>query len=138
MTRATASRPSPSEISWGISTLTGIVRSMMPWSACLKTGRIVKFLLRCTVTMVLWTVIHRLPCVIRKHVYLKLLVISFKISKRTQCHLPGTLTIQKKSQLFCLQPFQTSWSMEPRVFLLVMRQISRPITLLKSSMRWSI
>ena len=26
----------------GISTLTGIVLSMMPWSACLKTGRIVR------------------------------------------------------------------------------------------------
>ena len=137
MTRVTASRPSLSEISWGISTLTGIVRSMMPWSACLKTGRIVRFLLRCTVTMVPWTVIHRLPCVIRKPVYLKLLDISFKISKRTQYHLPGTLTIQKKSQLFCLQPFQTSWSMGLQGSQLVMRRIFRPITLLRSSMRWS-
>ena len=121
----------------GISTLTGIVLFMMPWSVCLRTGRIVRFLLRCTVTMVLWTVIHRRPCVIRRPACLKLLVISFKISKRTQCHLPGTLTIQKKSQLFCLQLFQTSWSMGQQGFQLVTRLIFHHITLLKSSMRWS-
>ena len=131
MTRATASLPSLSEISWGISTLTGIVPSMMPWSVCLKTGRIVRFLSKCTETMVPWMGIHRQPCVIPKPVYLKLLVISFKISKRTQCHLPGTLMIQKKSQPFCLQPFQTYWSMGPQGFQLVTRQIFRPITLLK-------
>lgn len=51
--------------------------------------------------------------------------------------LPGTLTIQKKSQLFCLQPFQTSWSMGLQGSQLVMRRIFRPITLLRSSMRWS-
>ena len=138
MTRATASRPSLSEISWGISTLTGIVRSMMPWSACLKTGRIVRFLLRCTVTMVLWTVIHQRLCVIPKRVCLKSQVIFCKISKRIQCHLPGTLTIQKKSQLFCLPLFQISWSMGQQGFQLVTRQIFRHTTLLKSSMRWSI
>ena len=137
MTRATASLPSLSVISWGISTLTGTVLSMMPWFACLKTGRTARSLLKCTVTMVPWMGIHQQPCVIRKLVCLKLLAIFCKISKRTQCHLPGTLTIQKKSQLFCLQPFQTSWSMGLQGFQLVMRQIFRPITLLKSSMRWS-
>ncbi len=50
--------------------------------------------------MVPWTVIHRQPCVIPRRVYLKLLDIFCKISKRIQCHLPGTLTIQKKSQRF--------------------------------------
>ena len=137
MIRATGNLPSLSEISWGISTLTGIFPSMMPWSACLKIGKTVKSLSKCTVTMVQWTVIHRLPCVILKPVYLKLLVISFKISKRTQFRLPGTLMIQKKSQLFCLQPFQTFWSMGLQGFQLVTRQIFRLITLLKSSMLWS-
>ena len=137
MTRATASLPSLSVISWGISTLTGTVLSMMPWSACLKTGRTVRSLLKCTETMVPWTVIHQRPCVIPRHVYLKLQAIFCKISKRIQCHLPGTLTIQKKSQLFCRQPFQTSWSMELQGFQLVTRQIFRHTTLLKSSMLWS-
>ena len=138
MTRVTVSLPSLSVISWGISTLTGTVPSMMPWSACLRTGRTVRSLWKCTETMVPWTVIHQQPCVIRKPVYLKLLVISFKISKRTPYHLPGTLTIQKKSQLFYQQPFQTFWSMGLQGFQLVTRQIFRHITLLKSSMRWSI
>ena len=134
MTRATASLPSLSVISWGISTLTGTVPFMMPWSACLKTGRTARSLWKCTETMVLWTVIHQQPCVIPKHVCLKLRVIFCKISKRTQYHLPGTLTIQKKSQLFCRQPFQTYWSMELQGFQLVTRQIFRHIILLKSSM----
>ena len=137
MTRATASLPSLSVISWGISTLTGTVLSMMPWSACLKTGRTVRFLWKCTETMVPWTVIHQRPCVIPRRACLKLRVIFCKISKRTQCHLPGTLTIQKKSQRFCRQPFQTSWSMELQGFQLVTQQIFRHTTLLKSSMLWS-
>ena len=138
MTRATASQPSLSEISWGISTLTGIVRSMMPWSACLKTGRIVRFLLRCTVTMVLWTVIHQRLCVIPRHACQRLLGTFFKISIKTLFLGLGTLMIQRRNQPFYLQPFQTFWSMVRQGFLRVMLQTFRPITLLKSSMRWSI
>ena len=137
MTRATASLPSLSGTSWGIFTLTGTVLSMMPWSVCLKTGRTARSLLKCTETMVPWTGIHRQPCVIRKLVCLKLLAIFCKISKRIQCHLPGTLMIQKKSQLFCQQHFQTSWSMELQGFRLVTRQIFHHTTLLKSLMPWS-
>ena len=137
MTRATASLPSLSEISWGISTLTGTVPSMMPWSACLKTGRTARSLWKCTETMVPWMGIHQRPCVIPKRVCLKLQAISCKISKRTQCHLPGTLMIRKKSQRFCLPLFQISWSMGLQGFQLVTRQIFRHTTLQKSSMLWS-
>ena len=137
MTRDTASLPSLLEISWGISTLMGILLSMMPWSACLKTGRIVRSLLKCTETMVPWTGIHLQPCVIRKRVCLKLLAIFCKISKRILCHLPGTLTIRKKNQRFYLPLFQISWSMGQQGFQLVTRQIFRHTTLLKSSMPWS-
>ena len=137
MTRATASLPSLSVISWGISTLTGTVPSMMLWSACLRTGRTVRSLWKCMETMVPWTVIHQRPCVIRKRVCLKSLVIFCKISKRTQCRLPGTLTIQKKSQLFCRPLFQIFWSMGLQGFQQVTRQIFRHTTLLKSLMQWS-
>ena len=137
MTRATVSLPSLSGTSWGIFTLTGTFPSMMPWSACLRTVRTVRSLWKCMETMVPWTVIRQRPCVIPRRVCLKLLAIFCKISKRTQCHLPGTLTIQKKSQLFCRQPFQTSWSMELQGFQLVTRQIFRHIISLKSSMLWS-
>ena len=45
---------------------------------------------------------------------------------------------KKKSQLFCRQPFQTSWSMGQQGFQLVTRQTFRHTTLLKSLMPWSI
>ena len=137
MTRVTVSLPSLSVISWGISTLTGTVPSMMPWSACLRTGRTVRSLWKCTETMVPWTVIHQQPCVIPKRACLKLRAISCKISKRTQYHLPGTLTIRKKSQRFYLPLFQISWSMGQQGFRLVTRLIFRHTILLKSLMLWS-
>ena len=52
--------------------------------------------------------------------------------------MPGTLTIQKKSQRFCLPLFQISWSMGQQGFRLVTRLIFHHITLLKSLMPWSI
>ena len=43
----------------------------------------------------------------------------------------------EKEPTVCRQPFQTSWSMELQGFQLVMQQIFRHTTLLKSSMPWS-
>ena len=43
LTRATVNRLSLSGISWGISTHTGILPSMMPWFVCLRIGKIVRF-----------------------------------------------------------------------------------------------
>ena len=121
----------------GISTLTGIVRSMMPWSACLKTGRIVRFLLRCTVTMVPWTVIHRLPCVIRKPVYLKLLDISLQDIEKNTVPFAWNFDDTEKEPTVLPAAF-------PNLLVNGATGISAgyatdipPTTLLKSSMLWS-
>ena len=56
------------------------------------------------------------------------------IEKR-QFLLLGTLTIPRKNQRFCQQPFQTSWSMVRLGFRLVMPQIFHRIIWLRSLMR---
>ena len=68
----------------GISTHTVTVLSMMPWFVCHRTGKIVRFWLKCTVITVLWTEIRLRLCVILRHVCLKLLAIFFRISRRRQ------------------------------------------------------
>ena len=122
MTRAIVNLPSRWVTSWVISTPMVTVPFMMPWCVCLRTGRIVKSWLRCTVTMVLWTVIHQRPCVIQRHACQRLLAIFFKISIKTPFLGLGTLTIQRRNRPFYLQLFQTSWLMVLQGFLLVMQQ----------------
>ena len=123
MTRATASQPSLSGTSWGISIPTVTAPSTMPWSACLRTGKTVRFSLRCTEIMAPWTVIHRRLCVILRHACLRWLAIFCRISRKIPFLLLGTLTIPRRSRLFCQQPFLIFWSMEQLGFLLVMRRI---------------
>ena len=123
MTRATASRPSQSGTSWGISTPTVTAPSTMPWSVCLRTGKTVRFSLRCTGTMVPWTVIHRRLCVILRRDCLRWLAIFCRISRKIPFLLLGTLTIPRRSRLFCRQPFLIFWLMEQLGFPLVMRRI---------------
>ena len=48
-----------------------------------------------------------------------------KISKRTQCHLPGTLTIQKRANCFACRFSKSLSHRGNRGFQLVMRQIFR-------------
>ena len=138
MTRAIVNLPSRWVTLWVISTPMVTVPFMMPWSVCLRTGRIVKSWLRCTVTTVLWTVIHQRPCVIQRHACQRLLATFFKISIKTPFLGLGTLMIQRRNQLFYLQPFQTSWSMVLQGFLLVMPQTFHRIIWQKSSMPLSI
>ena len=119
MTKAIVSLPSRWVTLWVIFTHMAIVPFMTPWSVCLRTGRIVKSWLRCTVITVLWTVIHQRLCVIQRHACQRLRAIFFKISIKTQSHGLGTLMIQRRNQPFYLLPFQISWLMGLRGFLLV-------------------
>ena len=134
MTRAIVNLPSRWVTSWVISTPMVTVPFMMPWSVCLRIGRIVKSWLRCTVTTVLWTVIHQRPCVIQRHACQRLRATFFKISIKTPFLGLGTLTIQRRNQPFYLQPFQTFWSMVRQGFLLVMPQTFHRIIWQRSSM----
>ncbi|RSK23079.1 hypothetical protein D8834_03655 [Streptococcus oralis] len=127
LTRATVSRPSLSVTSWGIFTHTGILLSMMLWFVCLRTGKTVRFWLKCTVITVPWTGIHLLLCVIQRLVCLRLQATFFKISRKRPFLLHGTLTIPRKSRQSCQQHFQTSWSMVRLGFRLVMPQTFLPI-----------
>ena len=122
MTRAIVNLPSRWVTLWVISTPMVTVPFMMPWSVCPRIGRIVKSWLRCTVTTVLWTVIHQRPCVIQRHACQRLRATFFKISIKTQSHGLGILMIQRRNQPFYLPPFQTSWLMGLQGFLLVMPQ----------------
>ena len=119
MTKAIVNLPSRWVTLWVISTPMVTALFTMPWSVCLRTGRIVKSWLRCTVTTVLWTVIHQRLCVIQRHACQKSLATFFKTSIKTQSHGLGTLMIQRRNQPFYLLPFQTYWSMVLRGFLLV-------------------
>ena len=134
MIRAIVNLPSRWGTLWVIFTHMAIVPFMMPWFVCLRIGRIVKSWLRCTVTTVLWTVIHQQPCVIQRHACQRLRATFFKISIKTQSHGLGTLMIQRRNQQSYLQPFQTSWSMVRQGFLLVMRLTFHRIICQKSSM----
>ena len=134
MIRAIVNLPSRWGTLWVIFTHMEIVLFMTPWSVCPRTGRIVKSWLRCTVTTVLWTVIHQRPCVIQRHACQRLLATFFKILIKTQSLGLGTLMIQRRNQLFYLQPFQTSWLMGLQGFLLVMPQTFHRIICQKSSM----
>ena len=138
MTRATASQPSQLGTSWGISTLTVTAPSTMPWFACLRTGKTVRFSLRCTGTMAQWTVIPQRLCVILRRACLKWLAIFCRISRKIPFLLLGTLTILRRSLLFCRQPFLIFWSMEQLGFPQVMRRTFHPIILPKSLTRSSI
>ena len=122
MTRAIVNLPSRWVTLWVISTPMVTAPFTMPWSVCLRTGRIVKSWLRCTVITVLWTVIHQRLCVIQRHACQRLRAIFFKILIKIQSHGLGTLMIQRRNQPFYLLLFQTFWSMVLRGFLLVMRQ----------------
>ena len=134
MTKAIVSLPSRWVTLWVIFTHMAIVPFMTPWSVCLRTGRIVKSWLRCTVTTVLWMVIHQRPCVIQKHACQRLRATFFKILIKIQSHGLGTLMIQRRNQPFYLQPFQTSWLMGLQGFLLVMPQTFHRTICQKSSM----
>ena len=123
MTRATASLPSQSGTSWGIFTPTVTAPSTTPWFVCLRTGKTVRFSLRCTVTTVLWTAIHRRLCVILRRGFLRWLVIFCRILRKILFLLLGTLTILRRSRLFCRRHFLIFWSMEQLGFPLVMRRI---------------
>ena len=134
MTRAIVNLPSRWVTSWVISTHMVIALFMMPWCVCLRTGRIVKSWLRCTVTTGLWTVIHQRPCVIQRHACLRLRATFFKISIKTPFLGLGTLTIQRRNRPFYLQPFQTFWLMGLQGFLLVMPQTFHHIICQRSLM----
>ena len=123
MTRAIVNLPSRWVTLWVIFTHMAIVPFMMPWCVCLRTGRIVKSWLKCTVTTVLWMVIHQRLCVIQRRACQRLLATFFKILIKTPFLGLGTLMIQRRNQPFYLQPFQTSWLMVLQGFLLVMPQI---------------
>ena len=135
MTRATASLPSLSVISWGISTLTGTVLSMMPvrMSQDWKNREI---LVECTETMVPWTVIHRQPCVIPRRVYLKLLVIFCKISKEYSAICLELWRYRKRANGFACRFSKSLGQWGNRDFAGYATDIP-PHTLLKSLMPWS-
>lgn len=107
--------------------------------ACLRTGRTVRSLWKCTETMVSWTVIHH--CVTMRYTEARLsgtLVIFCKISKRIQCHFAWNFDIEKEQTVLPIAFPNITRSMVLQGFQLVTQQIFRHLQpLLKSSMPWS-